>query len=133
MDEESTPLAAFLATITAQATADPSALYQRLPALRAALGLAAAPDDALDDAPDDADDEAELAVLEEVAAVKALNVSLLRLVPHLLDAEGSDEPEDNLFRLDGQLAAAKARLHIAQLRERYGLGDDDPDDGPEAA
>lgn len=34
MDEDSTPLAAFLATITAQASADPAALYQRSSAPR---------------------------------------------------------------------------------------------------
>ncbi len=120
MDEERTPLAAFLATLQAQATADPAALYERLPALRAALGLADEPDDA-------AEDDPELEALETIAEVKAATDSFLRLMPHLIDAEGSDDPDDNLFRIEGRLAAAKAQLYIAQLRERYGMGDDDPE------
>lgn len=123
MADERTPLAAFLATLQTQATADPAAVYTRLPALRAALGLA--------DESDDVADDIELAAEETVAAVKDLNISLLRLVPHLIDAEGSDEPEDHLLRIEAKLAGAKARLYITQVRERYGL--DDPDDDPEAA
>lgn len=127
MDEGRTPLAAFMAILQAQATADPGALYARLPALRTALGLADEPDAAEDEARNASGDEAELAALETVAEVKALNVALLRLVPHLIDAEDSDEPEDNLLRIEGKLAFAKAQLYITELRERYGMGDDDPE------
>ncbi len=130
MDEGRTPLAAFLAILQAQASADPGALYARLPALRTALGLADEPDAAEDEARHSSGDEAELEALEAVAEVKALNVSLLRLVPHLIEAEGSDEPEDNLLRIEAKLAGAKAALYMAELRERYGMGDDND---PEAA